>query len=189
LNAFSFGVGDVLIGTNPVDGTPASIARVEAALRNIVQTFKLQDALPWCVLGHIDEQAIAAATDPSLVPVMFQSLAGTDTCLRTFGLTVDGLRQYARSGQPGFYFETGQGADFTNGGAHGVDMVVLEAMKYGLARGLRADMTASLQREPWLIVNDVAGFIGVLLWARERERIDFWRMLTGASRTGGIPHA
>ena len=126
LNAFSFGVGDVLIGTDPVDGRPESIAAVETALRDVVRAFGLTDTLPWCVLGHIDAQAQVARSDPHLVPLMFQSLAGTDSCLRTFDLSVDKLMHYARTHTGGFYFETGQGADFTNGGAHGLDMVVLE---------------------------------------------------------------
>lgn len=157
-------MGDTLLGTNPVDNSVTSIARLEAALRDVAMTFGIDKHLPWCVLGHIDQQATVAQVDPQLVPVMFQSLAGTDTCLRTFGLTVDKLVRYARSGQRGFYFETGQGADFTNGGAHGVDMVVLEAYKYGLARGLGRETAAALQEEPWMIVNDVAGFIG--MWGR-----------------------
>ena len=69
------------------------------------------------------------------------------------GLDVDGLLALA-SGFDGLYFETGQGSAVTNQAAEGVDMVTLEARAYGVARLIR-QRTAS-----WMIVNDVAGFIG-----------------------------
>jgi ethanolamine ammonia-lyase large subunit len=57
-------------------------------------------------------------------------------------------------GFDGLYFETGQGSAVTNQAAEGVDMVTLEARAYGIAR-LIQQRTGS-----WMIVNDVAGFIG-----------------------------
>src|SRR4029079_10925696 len=50
--------------------------------------------------------------------------------------------------------ETGQGSAATNQAAEGVDMVTLEARAYGVAR-LIGQRTGS-----WMMVNDVAGFIG-----------------------------
>ena len=69
------------------------------------------------------------------------------------GLDVDGLLALA-SGFDGLYFETGQGSAVSNQAAEGVDMVTLEARAYGVARLIR-QRTGS-----WMIVNDVAGFIG-----------------------------
>jgi ethanolamine ammonia-lyase large subunit len=69
------------------------------------------------------------------------------------GLDVDGLLDVAR-GFGGLYFETGQGSEVTNGAAEGLDMVTLEARSYGVARHIRKSTGA------WMIVNDVAGFIG-----------------------------
>jgi ethanolamine ammonia-lyase large subunit len=43
-----------VIGTNPVDSTVKSVAAVERALKDVVDTFGLQDTIPWCVLAHID---------------------------------------------------------------------------------------------------------------------------------------
>jgi ethanolamine ammonia-lyase large subunit len=160
MNGFSFATGDLVLGTNPVSGSTESIARVEAALKDIVESFSLRETLPWCVLSHVDTQAAVAARDPSLVPVMFQSLAGTDSANKTFDLSVAKMKAYAASGQPGFYFETGQGADFTNGGAHGVDMVTLEARKYGFARALNQVLAKTHPERAWSHTNDVAGFIG-----------------------------
>ena len=56
-NAFSYATGDIVIGTNPVDSTVKSVVAVEMALKDIVDTFKLNDTIPWCVLSHIDVQA------------------------------------------------------------------------------------------------------------------------------------
>src|SRR4029434_9695225 len=79
-DAFAYATGDIVIGTNPVDSTVKSVAAVERALKDVVDTFGLQDIVPWCVLAHIDVQAAVAETYPGTVATMFQSLAGTDDC-------------------------------------------------------------------------------------------------------------
>jgi ethanolamine ammonia-lyase large subunit len=161
-NGFAFATGDVLLGTNPVDSTEANIAAIERTLQDIVETFELADVIPWSVLAHIDVQAAVAAQHPGLVALTFQSLAGTDDANRTFNLSIEKMRHHARSltGRYGLYFETGQGADFTNGAAHGFDMVVHEARKYGFARALKQELERVRPDGAWLHVNDVAGFIG-----------------------------
>ncbi len=163
LSAFSYGVGDLVLGTNPVDGTKESIARVETALKDVVDVFQLKNTIPWCVLGHIDVQREIFDEQPELVDFMFQSLAGTDAANKTFDITVEKMVDHAKSrkGQKfGLYFETGQGSDFTNGGAEGVDMVVLESRKYGMARGLKQVLEQVQPQGAYLHLNDVAGFIG-----------------------------
>jgi len=173
LSAFSYGVGDLVIGTNPVDGTKESVARVESALKDVVDTFKLNDTIPWCVLAHIDVQRELFNEKPELVAFMFQSLAGTDTANKTFDVTVEKMVDHAKSrkGQKyGLYYETGQGADFTNGGADGVDMVVLESRKYGFARGLKQILAEVQPQGAWSHFNDVAGFIGPEIF-RTKEQL------------------
>ena len=165
-NAFAFAVGDVLIGTNPVSSTPESVAKVEAALRDIVETFKLTEILPHCVLSHIDVQAQVERQSPGSTALWFQSIAGNDACNTTFDVSVQKMIDHARNkkGKFGLYFETGQGADFTNGHGFGVDMVLFESRKYGFARALTKTLAeangASSSVPPWVHVNDVAGFIG-----------------------------
>jgi ethanolamine ammonia-lyase large subunit len=73
------------------------------------------------------------------------------------------------------YFETGQGADFTNGHGHGYDMVLHESRKYGFARALskvvsQARAAAGHAAESWVHLNDVAGFIGPEVF-RTREQL------------------
>ena len=172
-DGFSYAVGDILIGTNPVDGTVESTARVEKTLKDVVDTFGLKDIIPWCVLAHVDVQRAVADKNPELVALMFQSLAGTDAANKVFDISVDKMIDHAKSrkGQRfGMYFETGQGADFTNGTAEGVDMVVLESRKYGFSRAIKNGLGKVQPRGAWTHVNDVAGFIGPEVF-RTREQL------------------
>jgi ethanolamine ammonia-lyase large subunit len=176
-DAFAYAVGDLLLGTNPVSSTPESVAAVEATLKDVLVTFGIEDVLPHCVLAHIDVQAEVENAHPDLTALWFQSIAGNDAANTTFDISVDKMQRHAesRDGRYSLYFETGQGADFTNGHGHGVDMVVHESRKYGFARALTQSVAATLERRgknehPWVILNDVAGFIGPEVF-RSREQL------------------
>ncbi|MBD9373068.1 ethanolamine ammonia-lyase subunit EutB [Rhizobium sp. ARZ01] len=172
-DAFSYATGDIVIGTNPVDSTVASVVAVERALKDIVDTFKLQDIIPWCVLAHIDVQGEVSESFPGTVSTMFQSLAGTDDCNKIFDITNEKILKYARSKKGeryGLYFETGQGSEFTNGAANGVDMMVLESRKYGFSRAVAMELAKVQADGAWLHVNDVAGFIGPEVF-KSREQL------------------
>jgi ethanolamine ammonia-lyase large subunit len=146
----SYGCGDVILGINPASDDLDTIMRLEDLLRRVVERLKLPTR--YCVLSDIVKQTTIRARTP--VDVGFQSLAGTSKALAGMvGMDVDGLLDLAR-GFSGLYFETGQGSAVTNNAAEGVDMVTLEARSYGLARWL------GRQTGAWMIVNDVAGFIG-----------------------------
>jgi ethanolamine ammonia-lyase large subunit len=150
LEGLAHGCGDVIIGLNPAADDVESIARLEELLRSSVERLRLPTR--YCVLSDIVKQTQARAL--GRVDVGFQSLAGTSRALGGMvGLDVDGVAELAR-GFDGLYFETGQGSEVTNGAAEGVDMVTLEARSYGVARAV-GRRTGS-----WMIVNDVAGFIG-----------------------------
>jgi ethanolamine ammonia-lyase large subunit len=162
-NGFSFAVGDLVLGTNPVDGTKESTAKIEGALKEIVDAFKLKGTVPWCVLSHVDVQGELFKEKPELVNFYFQSLAGTDAANKVFDVTVEKMVAHAKSRagqQYGIYYETGQGSDFTNGAAEGVDMVVLESRKYGFCRGLKKVLAEVQPNGAYTHFNDVAGFIG-----------------------------
>ncbi len=172
-DAFSYATGDIVIGTNPVDSTVQSVVTVEKALKDVVDSFGLRETIPWCVLSHIDVQAEVSEAYPGTVATMFQSLAGTDDCNKTFDITVGKILNYATSKKGeryGLYFETGQGSEFTNGVANGVDMMVLESRKYGFSRAVGQELAKVQPRGAWLHVNDVAGFIGPEVF-KSREQL------------------
>jgi ethanolamine ammonia-lyase large subunit len=151
LEGLSYGCGDVVIGLNPAANDLETIVRLERLLEQIVRRLDLPTR--FCVLSDIVKQN--AARRHTRVDVAFQSLAGTTRALTGMvGLDVDGITDLAR-GFDGLYFETGQGSEVTNDAAEGVDMVTLEARTYGVARHVRRQSGGS-----WMIVNDVAGFIG-----------------------------
>jgi ethanolamine ammonia-lyase large subunit len=176
-DGFSYAVGDVVLGCNPVSSTPESVGAIENALHDILKTFQLEDTLPHCVLAHIDVQAEVERAQPGTTGIWFQSIAGSDTANATFDISVQKMVGYAaqRTGKYGLYFETGQGADFTNGHGHGYDMVLHESRKYGFARALaqrvgQAQAAAGRPSAPWVHLNDVAGFIGPEVF-RTREQL------------------
>ncbi|NOJ91705.1 ethanolamine ammonia-lyase subunit EutB [Corallococcus coralloides] len=176
-NGWSFAVGDVVLGTNPVSSDVASVAAVESALHDVLVTFGLEEVMPHCVLSHIDVQAQVEATRPGTTGIWFQSLGGNEAANRTFDVTLEKMVAHAaaRTGCWGLYFETGQGADATNGHHHGTDMLIHESRKYGFARALKrrvalAQAGAGRDAAPWVHVNDVAGFIGPEVF-RTREQL------------------
>lgn len=150
LEGLGYGCGDVIIGLNPASDDVETIVRLEELLRQVVERLDLPTR--YCVLSDLPKQHTARTHVP--VDVGFQSLAGTSAALRGMvGLDVDGVLDLART-FGGLYFETGQGSAVTNGTAEGVDMVTLESRAYGVARWIGRRTGA------WMIVNDVAGFIG-----------------------------
>ena len=174
---WAYAVGDVVLGNNPVSSTVESVAAIEQALQDVIVTFGLEDTLPHCVLAHIDVQAQVEQEVPGSTALWFQSLGSTVDANATFDLSVEKMVGYAaqRAGRYGLYFETGQGADATNGHGAGFDMVVHESRKYGFARALRqivadAQAAAGAPVAPWVHVNDVAGFIGPEVF-RTREQL------------------
>ena len=176
-NGWSFAVGDVVLGSNPVEGDIDAIVECEAVLADILRAFKLEEVMPHCVLSHIDVQAEVERQHPGSTALWFQSLGGTESANHTFDLTLKKILEHAatRTGRYGLYLETGQGSDATNGHGEGFDMVVHEARKLGLARALKsavaeAQTGAGRPAAPWVHVNNVAGFIGPEVF-RKREQI------------------
>ena len=84
------------------------------------------------------------------------------TANKTFDVSIDKMMEYAKATgkRYGLYYETGQGADFTNGAGEGFDMVVHESRKYGFARALQQELAKVQPRGGYSHLNDVAGFIG-----------------------------
>lgn len=154
LEGLSYGVGDAVIGLNPVDDTVDSVMRVLERFHEIKQKYQIPTQI--CVLAHVTTQMEAikrgAPTD-----LIFQSIAGSQKSNEAFGITGDmieearqlALREGTAAGPNVMYFETGQGSELSSNGHNGVDQVTMEARCYGFAKKF----------DPFM-VNTVVGFIG-----------------------------
>jgi ethanolamine ammonia-lyase large subunit len=153
-DGLSYGSGDAVIGVNPVTDNPEQTT----AILNATGDFMRQWRIPTqnCCLAHVTTQMKALEAGAQL-GLMFQSIAGTEKALRSFGVTLSLLGEAhdmtQKLGQvmgPNvMYFETGQGSALSADAHEGADQMTLEARNYGLAR----------HYHPFL-VNTVVGFIG-----------------------------
>ncbi len=150
----SYGVGDAVIGINPVeDGTETTTAILEAT-HDLITEWDIPTQN--CCLAHVTTQ-MDAIREGAPADLLFQSLAGTEAGNDEFGIDVGlmdeayalGKRRCTSPGPNVMYFETGQGAELSGDAHHGVDQLTLEARCYGLAK----------RYDPF-IVNTVVGFIG-----------------------------
>lgn len=150
----SYGVGDAVIGINPVDDSVESVKRILEATHNFIEEWQVPTQN--CVLAHITTQ-MKAIRKGAPADMIFQSIAGTEKANRSFGISAELIREAAdlmkkqstSAGPNTFYFETGQGSELSADAHYGIDQVTLEARNYGFARHF----------DPY-IVNTVVGFIG-----------------------------
>ncbi|MFC5649324.1 ethanolamine ammonia-lyase subunit EutB [Paenibacillus solisilvae] len=152
--ALSYGIGDAVIGINPVIDTAHSVKELLLATKEVMERWKVPTQN--CVLAHITTQmrAIGLGAPADMV---FQSLAGTQQGNKAFGIDAALLdeadelirREGTGSGPNRWYFETGQGSELSSEAHAGIDQLTLEARCYGLARHYKPFM-----------VNTVVGFIG-----------------------------
>ena len=154
LEGLSYGAGDAVLGLNPAVDTVKSTADI-LNLFNDVKT-RLEIPTQICVLSHITTQ-IQALRQGVPMDLCFQSIAGSEAALSSFGTDVDMLEnanelmaKYSTAEGPNYmYFETGQGSELSSSAHNGADQLVMESRCYGLAR----------HYSPFL-VNTVVGFIG-----------------------------
>jgi ethanolamine ammonia-lyase large subunit len=161
----SFGIGDAVIGINPVYDTPESVERLLRSTHELIQ--QLEIPTQNCILSHVTTQmkAIERGAPAGLI---FQSIAGSEKGNTAFGITTTMLREansmgkekcYIATDTP-MYFETGQGSELSSRSHNDADQVTLEARCYAYARLFN----------PFL-VNDVCGFIGPEYLADGRQMI------------------
>ena len=154
MEGLSYGVGDAVIGLNPVDDSTESVVRI----LNKFEEFRSEWAIPTqtCVLAHVTTQ-MEAIRQGAPTGLVFQSIAGSEKGNTAFGIS-GGLIQEARDlvlqqgqavGPNVMYFETGQGSELSSEANFGADQVTMEARCYGFAK----------KYNPF-IVNTVVGFIG-----------------------------
>lgn len=150
----SYGIGDAVIGINPVTDNVARTTEILQATKKFIREWDVPTQN--CVLAHLTTQ-IEAVENGAPADLLFQSIAGTEAGNREFGIDTTlladayklGQRECTAEGPNVMYFETGQGAELSNEAHENVDQLTLEARCYGLAR----------EYNPFL-VNTVVGFIG-----------------------------
>ena len=165
-----FGCGDAVLGVNPVGESVETTAAILRALDRLIEAHAIPTQA--CCLAHITTQ-LAAMGRGAPVDLLFQSVAGTEAAMASFGVNVALLREgrervlehhrgrdVAWVGGQAMYFETGQGSALSAEAHRGVDQLTLEARAYGVARAF----------DPFL-VNSVVGFIGPEYLAGERQII------------------
>ena len=173
LSAFEgllYGCGDAVIGVNPASDSVETTCAILQALRRLVDAYQVPTQT--CCLAHVTTQ-LAAMERGAPVDLLFQSIAGTQAANRSFGITLEMIREgrervlehHRRRDDPWkgdnvMYFETGQGSALSAEAHHGVDQLTLEARAYGVARCF----------DPFL-VNSVFGFIGPEYLFDERQII------------------
>ena len=154
LEGLTFGVGDAVLGLNPVDDSVESVTKVLKRFDEIKRKFKIPTQT--CVLAHVTTQ-MEAIRQGAPTDLIFQSIAGSEKGNEAFGFnaaTIEEARQLAlkqgtATGPNVMYFETGQGSELSSDAHHGVDQVTMEARCYGFAKRF----------QPFL-VNTVVVFIG-----------------------------
>lgn len=154
MEGLSYGIGDAVLGLNPVDDSVESVTKVLKRFNEFKE--KWQIPTQTCVLAHVTTQmeAIRKGVPADLI---FQSIAGSEKGNEAFGFTaatIEEARQLAlkegtATGPNVMYFETGQGSELSSDAHHGADQVTMEARCYGFAKRF----------QPFL-VNTVVGFIG-----------------------------
>ena len=161
----SYGVGDAVIGINPVYDTAESVGRLLHATDELIR--RLQLPTQNCILSHISTQ-MKAVENGAPAGLLFQSIAGSEAGNTAFGISLDLLREANELGARHcnvdagqyMYFETGQGSELSSRSHNGADQLTMEARCYALARHFN----------PFL-VNDVVGFIGPEYLADGRQMI------------------
>lgn len=154
LEGLTYGIGDAVIGLNPVDDTVGSVSKVLKKFEEIKQKYEIPTQN--CVLAHVTTQ-MEAIKQGAPTDLIFQSIAGSQKGNAAFGITGDlieearqlALTQGTAAGPNVMYFETGQGSELSSDAHHGADQVTMEARCYGFAK----------KYQPF-IVNTVVGFIG-----------------------------
>lgn len=154
LEGLTYGVGDAVLGLNPVDDSVDSVTRVLHRFNEIKNKYEIPTQT--CVLAHVTTQ-MEAIRRGAPADLIFQSIAGSQKSNEAFGITGDmieearqlALREGTAAGPNVMYFETGQGSELSSEGHNGVDQVTMESRCYGFAKRF----------SPFL-VNTVVGFIG-----------------------------
>ena len=154
MEGLTYGIGDALIGLNPVDDSTENVKNVLHKFEEFRSKWEIPTQT--CVLAHVRTQ-IDAVRQGAPTGLIFQSIAGSEKGNTAFGFGAVDLQEakelLKKEGQVAganvLYFETGQGSELSSDAHNGVDQLTMEARCYGFAKRF----------DPF-VVNTVVGFIG-----------------------------
>ncbi len=154
MEGLSYGVGDAVIGLNPVEDTVDNVSKILHKFDELKRKWEIPTQI--CVLAHVTTQ-MEAIRKGAPTDLFFQSIAGSQKGNEAFGISAAmldearalALKHGTATGPNVMYFETGQGSELSSNAHHGADQVTMEARCYGFAK----------RYQPFL-VNTVVGFIG-----------------------------
>ncbi|MGA2232462.1 MAG: ethanolamine ammonia-lyase subunit EutB [Tepidisphaeraceae bacterium] len=150
-----YGCGDAVIGLNPATDNVSVTCDLLAMMGELIERYEIPTQS--CVLSHVTT-SIRAIERGAPLDLVFQSVAGTETANKSFGIDLALLQEAHEAalslkrgtvGDNCMYFETGQGSCLSAAAHHGVDQQTLECRAYAVARKFAP-----------LLVNTVVGFIG-----------------------------
>jgi len=155
IDGLLYGVGDAVIGINPVSDSTDTTLR----LLQMLDKLRLQYDIPTqsCILSHVTT-TLELMERNAPVDLIFQSIGGTEKTNSSFGFSMEILDEAYQAGveldrgtvgKNFMYFETGQGSAHSANAHHGVDQQTCEVRAYAVARKYKP-----------LLVNTVVGFIG-----------------------------
>ena len=132
MEGLSYASGDAIIGINPVEDTIPGTKLLMQNSHDFIQKWGIPTQN--CILSHITTQ-MQAVREGAPVAVLFQSIAGTESANKSFGVTAKILEEaqdliHKMGTAPGpnlLYFETGQGSEMAADCDHGVDEMTLES--------------------------------------------------------------
>ncbi len=153
-DGLAFGIGDQVIGINPAIDQVENLMKMYDMMWDIKEKWNIPASN--CILGHVTTQ-MECLKKGAKVGQVFQSIAGTQAALESFGVEVGMLdeanelaKKFCYSEGPNYmYFETGEGTELSAYANNDADQLTLEARKHALAR-----------RYNPIGVNSVVGFIG-----------------------------
>ena len=155
LDGLLYGCGDAVIGINPATDSVPAVETLLRMLDELIRRYEIPTQS--CILAHVTTQ-LAAMKRGAPVDLVFQSIAGTETANKSFGVNLALLTEARDTalalgrgtvGNNVMYFETGQGSALSASAHHGVDQQTCEVRAYAVARHFKP-----------LLVNTVVGFIG-----------------------------
>jgi ethanolamine ammonia-lyase large subunit len=155
LDGLLYGSGDAVIGINPATDSVPAVSALLRMLDDVIHTYEIPTQA--CVLTHVTT-SIEVINRGVPVDLVFQSIAGTESANRSFGINLAMLAEGREAalalkrgtvGDNVMYFETGQGSALSANAHHGVDQQTCEARAYAVARKFHP-----------LLINTVVGFIG-----------------------------